>query len=100
MLADGQYRPGYYAHVDNAAKVFADVKATFENTGHEADPPFWIAGRSEAFSLDKIPTDVGHAFAAVWQGLLDVTRTHSGIRLPIDVNIAAARSPSETNASP
>lgn len=100
MLADGRYRPGFYAHVDNAARIFSDVKTVFSQAGEQSDPPFWIAGRSSAFSLDKIPSDVGHAFAAVWQGLLDVTRTHSGIRLPIDVNIAAVHSPSASKASP
>ena len=52
------------------------------------------------FDTDKMPTDVGHAFAEVWQGLLDVTRTHAGIKLPIDVNVSGSRSPSEVNASP
>lgn len=100
VLADGRYRPGYYAHNDNAARVYADVKPVFAQVGDTLNPPFWIAGRSNAFSTDKVPTDVGHAFAAVWQGLLDVTRTHSGIRLPIDINVAAMRSPSQSNASP
>jgi hypothetical protein len=103
ILDDGRYRPGYYAHVDNAASIYADVKPLFVQAGDSTDPPFWIAGRTNAFTLDKAPTDVGHAFAAVWQGILDVTRTHSGIRLPIDVNIASMRSPSavpQTNSSP
>lgn len=100
VLADGRYHPGYYAHTDNAAKVHADVKPIFEQAGDTLEPPFWIAGRSNVFSTDKVPTDVGHTFAAVWQGILDVTRTHSGVRLPIDINIAATRSPSQANSSP
>jgi hypothetical protein len=100
VLADGRYQPGYYAHTDNAVRIHADVKPVFEQAGDSLEPPFWIAGKSNVFSTDKVPTDVGHTFAAVWQGLLDVTRTHSGIRLPIDINIAATRSPSQANSSP
>jgi hypothetical protein len=100
VLADGRYQPGYYAHTANAARVHADVKPLFEQAGDTLEPPFWVAGKSNVFATDKVPTDVGHAFAAVWQGLLDVTRTHSGVRLPIDINIAATRSPSQSNSSP
>jgi hypothetical protein len=100
VLDDGRYRVGYYTHVDNAAQIFADVKAVFAAKGDTTEPPFWIAGRTKIFDVDKMPTDVGHAFAEVWQGLLDVTRTHAGIRLPIDVNVSGSRSPSEVNASP
>jgi hypothetical protein len=76
------------------------VKAVFAAHGDTTTPPFWIAGRTKIFDTDKMPTDVGHAFAEVWQGLLDVTRTHAGIRLPIDINVSGSRSPSEVNASP
>jgi hypothetical protein len=100
VLADGRYQPGYYAHTDNAARIHADVTPLFEAAGDTLEPPFWIAGKSNVFSTDKVPTDVGHTFAAVWQGLLNVTRTHSGIKLPIDINIAATRSPSQSNSSP
>ena len=100
VLADGRYRPGYYTHADNAAEIYADVKSVFTTATDTTEPPFWIAGRTKVFTVDKMPTDVGHAFAAVWQGLLDVTRTHSGIRLPVDINVSGVRSPSESNASP
>jgi hypothetical protein len=100
VLDDGRYRVGYYTHTDNAAQIYGDVKPIFVAAGDTVNPPFWIAGRTKIFDTDKIPTDVGHAFAEVWQGLLDVTRTHSGIRLPIDINVSGSRSPSEVNASP
>jgi hypothetical protein len=100
VLDDGRYRVGYYTHADNAAEIFRDVKSILVAAGDTTEPPFWIAGRTKIFDTDKMPTDVGHAFAEVWQGLLDVTRTHSGIRLPIDVNVSGSRSPSEVNASP
>ncbi len=100
VLKDGRYQPGYYAHVDNAARIYGDVKPLFVQGGDSVDPPFWIAGHSSAFTTDKVPTDVGHTFAAVWQGLLNVTRMHDGIRIPIDVNVASVRSPSQSSASP
>ena len=100
VVQDGRYRVGYYTHADNAAEIFRDVKSVLMAAGDTTEPPFWIAGRTKIFDTDKMPTDVGHAFAEVWQGLLDVTRTHSGIRLPIDVNVSGSRSPSEVNASP
>jgi hypothetical protein len=100
VLDDGRYRVGYYTHVDNAEEIYQDVKSIFLAKGDTTHPPFWIAGRTKIFTVDKMPTDVGHTFAAVWQGLLDVTRTHRGIKLPVDINVSGSRSPSEVNASP
>jgi hypothetical protein len=101
VTEDGRYRVGYYTHVDNAAEIFRDVKSVLVAAGDTTEPPFWIAGRTKIFDPgDSHPTDVGHAFAEVWQGLLDVTRTHAGIRLPVDINVSGSRSPSEVNASP
>ena len=96
VLTSGKYRPGFYAHTDNAKEIHDDVKNVFASLGDPSDPPFWIAGNTRVFSTDKVPTDVGHTFAAVWQGILDVTRTHAGVRLPIDINVASVRSPSSS----
>ena len=93
VLADGRYRPGVYAHTYNAPTVYADLRAVFDAAGVESDPPFWIAG-SRAFDIDKAPTEVGHRFADVWQGWLDVVRTHNGVKLPIDVSVASLANPS------
>ena len=100
VVTDGRYRVGYYAHTDNAAEIFRDVRSVLVAAGDTTEPPFWIAGRTKIFDTDKMPHEVGHAFAEVWQGLLDVTRSHAGIRLPIDVNVSGSRSPSEVNSSP
>jgi hypothetical protein len=62
--------------------------------GVSDDPHFWIASE-RGFSIDKAPEEVGHAFAKVWQGVLDIAETHNGVRLPIDVNVAHRPSPSE-----
>ena len=45
-------------------------------------------------SFDEAPEDVGHAFAHVWQGVIDVIEGRGGVRLPIDVNVARTPNPS------
>jgi hypothetical protein len=94
VVEDGRFRPAYYAHSFNADLVYRDVKQVLAAAGISNDPPFWIASE-RGFAIGKAPTEVGHAFAQVWQGVLDVVETHNGVRLPIDVNVAQLPSPSE-----
>ena len=96
LLADGRFTPGYYAHSYNADLIYQDVKQVYTTAGIAKDPPFWIAS-SRGFAPDKDPTEVGHSFAQVWQGILDVVETHNGVKLPIDVNVAMLPSPSEVS---
>lgn len=93
LLADGRYRPGVYVHAHNAAVVYEDLVAEYAAAGVAGAPPVWVAS-GRGFTLGKAPADVGHAFAGVWQGMLDVVVAHGGVRLPIDVNVAAVRDPS------
>jgi hypothetical protein len=93
VLGDGRYQPGIYAHTKNAQTIYEDVNEVFDQAGVDAEPQFWIAGAS-GFSPSSAPTDVGHAFASAWQGVLDVVRTHNGVRLPVDISVASAASPS------
>jgi hypothetical protein len=93
MLADGRYRPGIYVHSYNAEVVYADVKAVYLAAGATGVPPFWVA-KSAGFDLTKLPSEVGHAFASVWQGVLDVEQTFNGKRIKLDVNVAGSPSPS------
>ena len=94
VLAEGRYRPGIYSHTKNAAQIYGDVKAVYAQAGLKADPPFWIAS-TRNFSEGAWPTDVGHSFATMWQGKLDITRTHNGVKLPVDISVAGIPSPSE-----
>ena len=94
LLADGRYRPGVYSHTKNAAEIYRDVKAVYTQAGLETDPPFWIAS-TRGFTEAASPTDVGHDFAAMWQGKLDITRTHNGVKLPVDISVSTMSSPSE-----
>jgi hypothetical protein len=93
LLADGRYRPGVYVHAHNAATVHQDFVAEYAAAGLEGTPPVWVAS-GRGFTTKKRPVDVGHAFAGVWQGVLDVVQEHGGVRLPIDVNVAAVPDPS------
>jgi hypothetical protein len=93
VLADGRYRPGIYVHTNNADVVYNDVKQAYLAAGLSDEPPFWVA-KSRGFDIHKLPSEMGHAFAAVWQGVLDVEQTWAGHKIPIDVNVAGSPSPS------
>jgi hypothetical protein len=93
VLTDGRYRPGIYVHTFNADLVYNDVKAVYQIAGAVGEPPFWVA-KSAGFELTKLPHEVGHAFAAVWQGVLDVEQTFGGKTIKLDVNISGSPNPS------
>ena len=93
VLADGRYRPGIYVHTNNADVVYNDVKQEYLAAGLADEPPFWVA-KAHGFDIHKLPSEMGHAFAAVWQGVLDVEQTWAGHKIPIDVNVAGSPSPS------
>ena len=97
VVEEGTYRPGYYAHAHNANAIYGDVRTLLDAMGQKSfEPPFWIssAARAKAFSISKAPEDVGHAFAHVWQGMIDIIEGRGGVRLPIDVNVARTPNPS------
>jgi Domain of unknown function (DUF1906) len=98
LLADGTYRPGIYAHEHNAQTIFDDVKATYVAAGDTTTPRFWVAG-GKGFDTGRAPQDVGYTFAGVWQGVIDVARSVAQIKLPVDVNVAAWASPSESGTA-
>jgi hypothetical protein len=93
LLADGRYVPGVYVHAHNAATVHDDLVAEYRAAGVAAEPPMWVAS-GRGFHREAAPADVGHQFADVWQGVLDVVERHGGVSLPIDVNVASVPSPS------
>jgi hypothetical protein len=93
VLDDGRYVPGIYVHTYNANTVYDDVKAVYTSAGLRTEPPFWVA-KSQGFDTTKHPSEAGHTFAAIWQGVLDVTQTWNGHKIPVDVNVAALPSPS------
>lgn len=94
VLGDKRYRPGIYVHAHNAAAVYADVKQVYARAGITEEPRFWVASARD-FSPDKAPRDVGHEFAGMWQGVIDVVRKVADYALPIDINVSDWRSPSD-----
>jgi hypothetical protein len=94
VLRDGQYRPGIYVHSHNAEDVYTDVKALFIAAGTQEEPRFWVASARD-FSPDKAPQEVGHEFAGMWQGVIDVVKRVANVALPIDINISSWPSPSD-----
>lgn len=98
VLDDGRFVPGVYVHAHNARAVHGDLVDEYRAAGRDGAPPVWVAS-GRGFSPDKRPADVGHHFAGVWQGVLDVVEHHGGVSLPIDVNVASVPSPSDQYAS-
>jgi hypothetical protein len=94
VLKDRQYRPGIYVHSHNAKAVYDDVKALYLAAGVTEEPRFWIASARD-FSPDKAPEEVGHEFAGMWQGVIDVVRKVADVALPIDINVSNWPSPSD-----
>jgi len=81
-----------YCHVSNAAALRRIVTAAWP-AGAPA-PRFWVAGGRRRFDPDRsLPADSGVAFAALWQGLLNIKRTHAGRELLIDVNVSTTADP-------
>jgi hypothetical protein len=97
VLADGRFVPGVYVHAHNAAQVHDDLVAEYAAARRAMEPPVWVASGRD-FARDKAPHEVGHWFADVWQGVLDRVESHGGVRIPIDVNVAAVPSPSAVYA--
>lgn len=94
VIADGRYLPGIYCNKSNAVTIYSDVHDEFMLRRPTATPQFWIASQS-GFTTERKPTDVGFAFANVWQGKLDTDETWNGVALHIDVDVADSPSPSE-----
>jgi len=99
VLADGRYRPGYYVHDRNAQTIYRDVIAVFAKAGAVDEPAFWVTGGGD-FSPESAPTDVGHQFAGMWQGEIDVVQTWMGYAMALDVNVAATPDPSHRYVLP
>ena len=95
VLQDGRYRPGYYVHKHNAMLIHGDVTEVFAARGVTESPRVWVASARDFDPSKSSPADVGHVFAGVWQGVIDVAHSVADIELPIDVNVAAWPSPSE-----
>jgi hypothetical protein len=93
VLSDGRYRRTIYCAKSNPAVLYAAATAAYAAAGRHDAPPFWIAS-SVGFAITSPSTDVGLAYATVWQGRFDVPQSWGGILETIDVDVAKRPSPS------
>lgn len=93
VLDDGRFRPGIYAHSTNADELRTAAQVVYAARGLAGEPSWWIAA-GRGFAMELPPTASGHRFADVWQGVLDVSESHGGFTLIIDVNVASTPDPS------
>jgi len=93
VLSDGRYRPGIYAAKTNAQPLYAAASSVYHVARRRDRPPFWIASAAN-FSLARRPSAVGIDYAEIWQGIVAVSQQFNGVRLTVDVNVAARSSPS------
>jgi hypothetical protein len=93
VLADGRYRPAIYCAKSNAAAIYSAAAQAYAAAGRHDAATFWIAA-SAGFAITRAPTDVGLAYASVWQGLFDVSQAWGGAAATIDVDVASTPSPS------
>lgn len=99
VLADGRYRPAVYCARSNAEALHAAAQAAYAARKAPGAPDFWIESTT-GFDLQRSrPADVGYDFARVWQGVLDAPRTHAGITLTVDEDVAASSSPSDPSGA-
>jgi hypothetical protein len=90
VLRDGRYRPGVYAGKSNAQALYDAAVELYRAANRSDAPPFWVASGAD-FSLSKQPSDVGFAFAQVWQGMFNVSQRFNGTTLTVDVDVGATR---------
>lgn len=93
ILADGRYLPGVYVAKSNAQVIRDAAMDVYATAGRTDAPRFWIAG-SNAFTTTSKPTDIGVAYANVWQGMFNSSRFYGGWSLTVDLNVADWPSPS------
>lgn len=93
ILADGRYLPGVYMAKTNAQVLHDAAMDVYKTAGRTDAPKFWIAG-SNGFTTSSSPTDIGFAYANVWQGVFDASRFYGGWQLTVDLDVADSPSPS------
>jgi hypothetical protein len=91
VLNDGHYKPGVYAGKLNAPILYAVPLAT--PTGSAYTPAFWVASSGELSATSR-PSDVGLAYAQIWQAVFESMQQFNGFSLQIDANVATKASPS------
>jgi hypothetical protein len=97
VLADGRYQPALYGHASNARSLYRVAQAAYTARGVEGRPAFWLS-TAAGFSRSAHPTQVGYAFADVWQGKYESPETWGGTTLRVDASVSTTDSPSGSPA--
>jgi hypothetical protein len=93
VLADGRYQPALYGHASNARSLYRVAQAAYTARGVAGRPAFWLS-TAAGFSRSAHPTQVGYAFADVWQGKYESPETWGGTTLRVDASVSTTDSPS------
>jgi hypothetical protein len=93
-VVNGGYQPGIYCHIHNSPDVFSMAMQVCELLPAIV-PRFWIVGGvTSHFNIGSSqPSDVGAAFANLWQRPESVLRTFGGVAIDIDESVSQWANP-------
>jgi hypothetical protein len=114
LIEQGQYKPGLYCHVHNATPLWTALKEAYSSRKLSEAPRLWVVGghirypfqctpSASAMNVDGVacvdydlpgPGESGMPDASLWQVQCDTHQVCGGVRLSIDVNVAALADPS------
>jgi hypothetical protein len=89
QFSGAQFLPGIYCHVKNANPL----KGAITDFPSE-QVAFWVSGIGHLVAGTSRPANSGVAFARIWQGTFDETKTFGGVSIQIDENVADTMAPS------
>jgi hypothetical protein len=93
VLEDGRYVPALYGHASNARSMYDLAQSVYSERGVPGRPAFWLS-TAAGFARHRAPSEVGYAFADVWQGQYEARETWGGTTLRVDANVSTTDSPS------
>ena len=98
ILESGTITAGVYCPASKAGEIKHAAEQEFLDVGQPGGSPvFWVVKTDAPFDPGtSTPAGSGVAFASVWQGRLDISETHGGVKIAIDQNVADSRDPSRT----
>lgn len=93
-LSASDFSPAVYCHLHNADDVRTAVMAGLPDPP-AVQPRFWVVGGSQhKFNIETSkPTDVGAAFANIWQCPVSGNKTFGAVTINIDEDVADSADP-------
>ena len=94
QFSAARFLPGIFCHVKNANQLKGAI------TDFPAEQvAFWVSGGGHFVAGTSRPANSGVAFARIWQGTFNQTRSFGGVAIQIDENVADATAPSVPTAT-